>query len=170
MFYFILMGDFGDYTTAMSEKALTENIFFLIFFVVSVLFIIVMLNLLIAIISDSYDKVIAMEGMASVYERLQMIVNRESLMMSSSRNQMNQRKKENFLYIVSKQRGDEDNENADERIRSKVESVERLARKNEKEMELIKKALKDLELRMHNDLKSFKDEIKLTLIEALKQK
>ena len=108
------MGDFGDYKEI--ETSLSTNLYFLILLGVSVAVVIIMLNLLIAIISDSFEKVMAQDKQAAVYEKLQLIVE-------------NNRKRKNFLnialsdeeylYVFKYSSQEEDEEETEERIRNK---------------------------------------------------
>ncbi len=65
IFYYILLGDFGDFKGL--DSSLNTNLYFLIVVGVSLALVIVMLNLLIAIISDSFEKVMALDKQAALY-------------------------------------------------------------------------------------------------------
>ena len=55
-FYFILLGDFGDYKESLMTSSLDNDLFFIILFLITIIIVIVMLNLIIAIISDTFEK------------------------------------------------------------------------------------------------------------------
>ena len=55
--YNLLLGDFDEFNEALNEEATNTDVFiFLLFFSSTIFLVIVMLNLLIAFVSDSYSK------------------------------------------------------------------------------------------------------------------
>ncbi len=74
MFYRLLLGDFDDkikdYNKSFDGAPL---LLWILFFLSTWTIVIVMLNFLIALISDTYDKVIAIELNSRVYEKLRLI-------------------------------------------------------------------------------------------------
>lgn len=55
--YKVLLGDFDSFTEAMDESITNSDVFiWIIFFICTLLLVIIMLNLLIAFINDSYVK------------------------------------------------------------------------------------------------------------------
>ena len=57
LMYKLLLGDFDDFNEALSEETTgTDPFIFLLFFACTIFLVIVMLNLLIAFVSDSYNK------------------------------------------------------------------------------------------------------------------
>ena len=73
-FYYILIGDYGDYKDMADQTALSKDVYFIILLVVTVIMVIVMLNMLIALISESHEDVMKLEQQAAVYEKLQLII------------------------------------------------------------------------------------------------
>ena len=68
------MGDFGDFQGLDGDTSLNTGLYFFILFSVTIIVVIVMLNLPNAIISDSFEKVMAVEKQAEVFEKLQLIL------------------------------------------------------------------------------------------------
>ena len=68
IFYYLLLGDLGDYREINSTDSGPLMFAFLV--IVTVLLVIIMLNLLISIISDSFSKVMALDLQSRNFERL----------------------------------------------------------------------------------------------------
>ena len=125
-FYYIMLGDFDDYRD--SSDPLDSDIFFVILFITTLFINIVMLNLLIAIISDSFEKVMAMEKQAEVFEKLQIIMEFNSHTKNIS--------EVYYLFDVTKEEKKE-GDNLEERLRSKIDKFYKLFFKSNYEKDII---------------------------------
>ena len=108
------MGDFDDFKQI--DTSLSSNLYFLILLGVSLAVVIIMLNLLIAIISDSFEKVMALDKQASLYEKLQLIVEIDRKRKNKSLTESNS----SSLYVFKFNSLDEENDETEERIRNKL--------------------------------------------------
>jgi hypothetical protein len=122
IFYFILLGDFGDYQGLDGDTSLNTDLYFFILFGVTIIVVIVMLNLLIAIISDSFEKVMAIEKQAEVFEKLQLIL--QSKRNISKRDlEIFKAKWERVYLCLLKRENTDEGDNIDERLRWKIENI-----------------------------------------------
>ena len=103
------------------DTALNTDLYFFILFAATIIVVIVMLNLLIAIISDSFEKVMAIERQAEVFEKLQLII--------SSRGQLGKKlfsikeKWERVYLCLLKKENNTEDDNIEERIRWKIDAL-----------------------------------------------
>lgn len=128
----MLLGDFGDYrnespTPKSPDTWLDEshNLSFMILFIFTLVMVIVMLNLLIAIISDSFEKVMALEQQSENYEKLHLILENEAL---RGKNFLDSYEKENkglYIHFMSTNEGEEEEENNEERMRAKIDKIQK---------------------------------------------
>jgi hypothetical protein len=79
MFYSAILGDAENYSKLKEETPEFEDLFFVIYFILTVFFIVIMLNLLIAIISATFETVTKVESKAFQYERLNIINETEEM-------------------------------------------------------------------------------------------
>jgi lipopolysaccharide export LptBFGC system permease protein LptF len=100
MFYKAILGDGGDYDGLNESTPEFEEFFFVIYFVLTVFFIVIMLNLLIAIISETFGKVTSVESKAFQYERLNIIIEYEEMMSEEEKKTMAKKLEGNYLYVV----------------------------------------------------------------------
>ena len=73
IFYYIILGDFDEFTEKLLENSEGTAVILILFFISTILFMIVLLNLLIAIISDTYERVLSTYEQIFNYERLKII-------------------------------------------------------------------------------------------------
>ena len=97
-FYLLLLGDFGYYQGLDEGLALDADLFFIILIAVTLITMIVLLNLLIAIISESFNKVMALESQARIYEMYHL--NLELRKMISSSAQEIYKEKWQSIYLL----------------------------------------------------------------------
>lgn len=145
----MLMGDFADYKTVAETTALNQDLFFIILLTVTVLIVIVMLNLLIAIISDSFEKVMALEKQAEVFEKLQLIIERK-------RRVKNKAGYDQQVYLCELRKDEKrQGENLEERIRAKIDKIEKaqdLNEKNNKEIRIMLENMKQSNGMIHGEI------------------
>ena len=124
MFYKILVGDFGDFAELQTPLGLLT---WSIFLAMTLLMMIIMLNLLVAILGDTYDKVIGSEVMTNTYERTKIITNIEKNMSRKEKLSV-KRSLENFLVVAYTKAINSDEDSSidfGDRIRSKIEKIEK---------------------------------------------
>ena len=124
----MLLGDFGDFrneeTTVENPDTWldqTHNLAFLILFFFTLIMVIVMLNLLIAIISDSFEKVMALEQQSQNCEKLQLIL--EDQRNRGLYRKDNDKLKGGFIYQITSNEVQEESNN-EERMRAKVDKLQ----------------------------------------------
>ena len=83
---------------------------------------IVMLNLLIAIISDSFEKVMAIEKQAEIFEKLQLILHARRNINKSDLEKYKAKWERTYLCLLKRENSDE-GDNIDERLRWKIENI-----------------------------------------------
>jgi FtsZ-binding cell division protein ZapB len=88
---------------------------------VSFAIVIVMLNLLIAIISDSFEKVMAIDRQATLFEKLQLII---EFKRQADVDMNNRYENKNFLCVVKAISEEDDVEDSEDRIRNKIIKLE----------------------------------------------
>lgn len=98
MFYKAIVGDSDDFNTFTEASPELEDLFFIIFFILTIFFIVIMLNMLIAIISETFNRVTALEKKAFLYERLNLIVEYEKVLKEGNENQ--DKSKVDCLYVA----------------------------------------------------------------------
>ena len=164
IFYFILLGDFGGYQELDGDTALNTDLYFLILFVVTIIVVIVMLNLLIAIISDSFEKVMAIEKQAEVFERLQLILHSKRNISKKDLDFFKEKWKRVYLCLLKRENTDE-SDNIEERIRWKIDSliqktssieanvakIETKLTKTDETLAIISKSIVKIEHRLQNN-------------------
>lgn len=122
------------------------------------IFVITLLNLLIAIISDSFEKVMALEKMATVYERLQLIIQSERAYGKGFFSRFwksNDKKEKEFLMILNSMNLEQD-EDVDERLRYKLDEIKKILLKSQTGMDDLHSKLDKLAL----EIKDIKDKSK----------
>ena len=134
------MGDFGDFKEL--DSSLGSNLYFLILVCVTVAVVIVMLNLLIAIISDSFEKVMALDKNASIYEKLQLII-------ELNRRNSTAITQNTYLCVLKNSVQDEEDEINEERIRNKLNQF--------------KKSMELFQTQTTSELKEIRGDIRLLL-------
>ncbi len=98
MFYSAILGDAENYSKLKEETPEFEDLFFVIYFILTIFFIVIMLNLLIAIISGTFETVTKVESKAFQFERLNIIMEIEEMYKEDL---IKKRKWENnYLYII----------------------------------------------------------------------
>ena len=83
---------------------------------------IVMLNLLIAIISDTFEKVMAIEKQAELYEKFQLILNAKRNISKRDFDSFKARWERVYLCLLKRENSDEA-DNFDERLEWKIENL-----------------------------------------------
>ena len=97
-FYRLLLGDFGNYNDI--STLIEDNLYFLILLTATIILVIVMLNLLIAIISDTFEKVMAEIRQNEVHEQLQLILeffSKDGILTDDHNNNKDDEKSRNYL-------------------------------------------------------------------------
>ena len=94
-----------------------------------------MLNLLIAIISDSYEKVMALEKKEVTYEKLQIIIESERTLSKKSKQNRLRQIQGKYIYVLENEFL-QNSEDVEERLRFKIDEL----RKNQ---ENLRKEMKD---------------------------
>ena len=88
----MLLGDFDSFDEAMQEDVTGSEVFvWIIFFFCTLLLMIIMLNLLIAFINDSYENLIQSKERAFLSERVGLIAYIEREMPTGLRDQLDKR-------------------------------------------------------------------------------
>jgi hypothetical protein len=100
MYYNLILGNNDDFDSMSKATSVFEDLFFATFFLLTVFFIIIMLNLLIAIISDTNAKVVSVEAKAFQFERLNLINEFEELMSKTEEELLNSKLKGTFLFVL----------------------------------------------------------------------
>ena len=59
IFYYVILGDFDEFTDKLLDNSEGTTGIIIIFLIATILFMVVLLNLLIAIISDTYERVLS---------------------------------------------------------------------------------------------------------------
>ena len=85
MFYKAILGDGEDYGNLSETTPEFSEFFFINYFIVTIFFIVIMLNLLIAIISETFNKVTSVESKAFQLERLNLIIEYEEMMSTAEK-------------------------------------------------------------------------------------
>ena len=134
MFYSLVLGEVGDYSIEM-EKTHIPNLAFTIFLLATLLLTIVMLNLLIAIIGDTYNKVKMSQNLANNFERALILVEIEKTMSKRTRTKLNRKNiilkylfvgycMDDMLFDVYKDKNYEDFMNKFEELDEKIKKIE----------------------------------------------
>ena len=127
----MLLGDFDDYRS--TETAMNIDLYFIILLGATLFIVIVMLNLLIAIISDAFEKVMALEKQAEVFEKLQLIIE----VKGKHSKPLDSEKKTQYLFELTKEEKKE-GENLEERLRSKIDKIEKSQESHERNLKGLK--------------------------------
>ena len=128
IFYRLLLGDFDDYFLSPDDfSSDLPNMIWAIFVFSTLFLVVIILNLLIAIISDTYDKVIGAEMLANNYEKITIIQDIEQEIKKKEYKKLEMKGYlGDYLYIADFQ--DEDEEFSQdfysERMRNKIDKVE----------------------------------------------
>lgn len=128
--HLVVLGDFEAFQNLESDLPLLKGALFLL---ATSLLTVVALNLLIAILSDSYDKFIGTENVASIFEKYCLLVELEGLMTIGSRKKLlaNTDMFSKFFMTLTLDLNWEEGTPADsgsERIREKVNKIDRKLR------------------------------------------
>ena len=75
VFYLVLLGQYDGYLSINPGTLLDSDVSFLIIISVSIIMVILMLNMLIALISESHGDVMKLERQAERYEKLHLMIN-----------------------------------------------------------------------------------------------
>ena len=124
IFYYILYGNFEDFINVSYSSGLDSELFFLILVPLSVFLVVIMLNLLIAIISDSFEKVMALEKQAVTYEKLQLIIESERTMSKRNKEARVKQIEGKYIYVLENEFL-QNSEDVEERLRSKIDELRR---------------------------------------------
>ena len=107
-FYYILLGDYGDFKGMDPNTALSDDIYFFTLLAVTVIMVILMLNMLIALISESHGDVMKFEHQASIYEKLQLIIGIKSSFLAMIKSRLfsadKENSKNNYLFFLQSQK------------------------------------------------------------------
>ena len=137
-FYRALLGDFGSMNSMVSDLDILS---WIIFLCMSLLMMIIMLNLLIAIISDTYDKVMGVEKLANAYEKTNIIVDIEKTLPRTIITQIEKKINDYLVVAYTKPNSRADGDGGSgggvflDRMRSKVERIERKVSSLEESLE-----------------------------------
>ena len=129
----LITGDYSGYFT--DSESTNPNLSFLIWllFLISTFFIaIVLMNLLIAILGDTYGTVVGSENLANNYEKALLIVDYENMLSKQEKDDLAEKDFKGYLFY-----SDIPDENFDEseRMRDKVENLEENIREFEEKAE-----------------------------------
>ena len=121
-FFYVLLGDFQDYKGI--EQVLDKDLFFIIFFFTTVFSVILMLNLLFAIISDSFTNIMAVADQTDVFEKLQTICEKINQLRPAELESLKNNLKGVYLFQI-KIKNEPSRKNNDEQLRDKrIEKIE----------------------------------------------
>lgn len=114
-----------------------------------------MLNLLIAIISDSFEKVMAIDKQAALYEKLQLIVEIKRKRKRQPNIFAGRPKERNFLCVLSHKEHEEEQDVFEERIRNKILKIDKSLDSLKKSMSLEIKETRAEIKEIKSDIKQF---------------
>ena len=77
MFYRLILGDFGDYDIFYDQNIEVPIVFWILLMITTIFMTIILLNLLISIITDTFSKVLQTEESMKTYERLSLVIDFE---------------------------------------------------------------------------------------------
>ena len=150
-FYFSILGDFNDFfITPENFSADLPNLVWIIYIFSTLLMNIVILNLLVAVISDTYSNVVGNEMLANNYEKMTILQDIEK---EISNKELSKFQKKGYLgdYLFVADFQDEENEEEDqqyysERMRNKIYKVENIVSKIENKVGKIDNTFEKFEL------------------------
>ena len=96
----VLLGDFDTFEEVMSSEITESEVFiWILFFFCTLLLMIIMLNLLIAFINDSYENLIQSKDVAFISERVALIAYIEREMRIGKRSFWHKELKDKFIFF-----------------------------------------------------------------------
>ena len=157
LFYFNILGDFDTFFTNPGQFSKDLPNLVWIFFIFSTLFMnVVILNLLIAVISDTYENVVSNEMLANNYEKMTILQDIE--------NEMDEKKYKklekkgylgNYIFVADFQENENEDQSQEfysEKIRNKVSKFENKMIKIENKINKIENSFLKME---NNQLKLY---------------
>ena len=108
----------------VEQSSLNLDLFFLILLVFTFFMVIVMLNLLIAYISDSFEKLMSTNIQAFNYERLQLIMQFKRQMSEEEIKKLSEEEEGKILFVLQNEDKSAE-EDVEERIRIKIDRLEK---------------------------------------------
>ena len=130
-----MLGDFADFFNN-SDDTSTEltNLFWIFFLLATLIVMVIMLNLVIAIICDTYDKVIGAELLANNYERASILYDLEKELSAKAKYYIKASGILKTYIFVTDYENESENSFADfytDRMRTKIDRIEIKSFKNE---------------------------------------
>eukprot|EP00828_Plagiopyla_frontata_P008804 TRINITY_DN14453_c0_g1_i3.p2 TRINITY_DN14453_c0_g1~~TRINITY_DN14453_c0_g1_i3.p2 ORF type:complete len:182 (-),score=29.22 TRINITY_DN14453_c0_g1_i3:60-605(-) len=121
----VLLGEFGDFNSIMTvENTGLDFYVWALFFLCTLILVIIMLNLLIAFINDSYENLVTTKQIAFAYERVQLIAAIEQSMTPEEIEELDARYKNQYLFIFRETFVQQESTQFEsQRIRKKLDSL-----------------------------------------------
>ena len=122
--YRVILGDNGLFDNLNTMNSYIAFLLWIFFFITTLFMMIIMLNLLISILGDSYDKISGREVLANNYEKTSIIYEIDYTLTDLTKKSLKNKKiLEKYLVIVRLNEESVD-ENQNERIRKKIDRIE----------------------------------------------
>ena len=181
-FYFLTLGDYNDFNKSTNIKKFPTYIFF-IFLLGTLSVSVILLNLLIAVISDTFERVENTSVQAQNFERTQLVVTAEIckrynfIGFKKEENQIFDNQSEKILYVatpflISDNEGFESKENMRTRVRIKnmnkgINEINKNFIEDIKNIKEVKKEIEDVKISFIKDFKKVYHEVEETKQEIL---
>eukprot|EP00828_Plagiopyla_frontata_P018994 TRINITY_DN2428_c0_g1_i5.p1 TRINITY_DN2428_c0_g1~~TRINITY_DN2428_c0_g1_i5.p1 ORF type:complete len:227 (+),score=11.35 TRINITY_DN2428_c0_g1_i5:150-830(+) len=126
LMYKLLLGDFNSFDDNLnSDKTGSQAATWIIFFLCTLLLMIVILNLLIAFINDSYNHVVEKKEIAFTFEQVQLLAQIDLQLSSSKKKELHKEFGDKYIFKVKSSISDE-NDNLSKKVSFLFKKVEKL--------------------------------------------